>query len=490
MSTTTLSKLLDKGTWQARLFTGSWQEGSSEQDVLEPATGQSLGRIGMADAALVARSAAAASVAQTAWAALAYDERAAVLRRTAQLAEQHFGEIVEWVMRESGSTCVKAEFETSVTVKTLHEAAGLPSRSVGEVLPSVPGRLSLARRRPLGVVGVISPFNFPLYLAMRAVAPAIALGNAVVLKPDPRTAVCGGFAIARLFELAGLPAGVLHVLPGEGAAGAALTADPHVAMIQFTGSTQAGRKVGEAAGRHLKKVSLELGGKNSLIVLDDADIELAVANTAWGAYLHQGQICLATGRVLVQRGIYERFVEKLVAKAKGLTVGNPAMGDVALGPLTNATQRDHVARVVEDAVSAGARLETGGSYRDLFFEPTVLSAVTPDNPAFKEEIFGPVAVVVPFDSDEDAIKLANQSEYGLSMAIVAANVGRALAIGERLRTGLLHINDQTVNDEVINPFGGVGASGNGTSVGGPANLEEYTQWQWLTVKGEAPLYPI
>ncbi|TKC80206.1 aldehyde dehydrogenase family protein [Trinickia terrae] len=490
MSTTTLSKLLDAGIWQGRLFTGSWQESASGQDVIEPATGQKLGRIGMAGAALVAESAATASAAQTAWAALPYDERAAVLRRAAQLAEAHFAEIVEWVMCESGSTRVKAEFETSVTVKTLHEAAGLPSRAAGEVLPSVPGRLSLARRRPLGVVGVISPFNFPLYLAMRAVAPAIALGNAVVLKPDPRTAVCGGFVVARLFELAGLPAGVLHVLPGDGAAGAALTADPHVAMIQFTGSTEAGRKVGEAAGRHLKKVSLELGGKNSLIVLDDADIDLAVANTAWGAYLHQGQICLATGRVLVQRGIYERFVEKLAAKAKGLTVGNPATDDVALGPLINAHQRDHAARVVKDAVSAGARLEAGGGYRDLFFEPTVLSAVTPENPAFREEIFGPVAVVVPFDSDEDAIKLANQSEYGLSMAIVSANVGRALAIGERLRTGLLHINDQTVNDEVINPFGGVGASGNGTSVGGPANLEEYTQWQWLTVKGEAPLYPI
>jgi benzaldehyde dehydrogenase (NAD) len=490
MSVTSSSQLLDKGIWQGRLFTGSWQEGTSAQDVLEPATGLSLGRIGMADASLVAGSAAGASVAQTVWAALPYDERAAVLRRAAQLAETHFGEIVEWVVRESGSTRIKAEFEASVTVKALHEASALPSRSAGEVLPSVPGRLSLARRRPLGVVGVISPFNFPLYLAMRAVAPALALGNAVVLKPDPRTAVCGGFVVARLFELAGLPAGVLHVVPGDGAAGAALTADPHVAMIQFTGSTEAGRRVGEAAGRHLKKVSLELGGKNSLIVLDDADLDLAVANTAWGAYLHQGQICLATGRVLVQRGIYERFVEKLVAKAKGLSVGNPATGDVALGPLINATQRDHAARVVEDAVRAGARLETGGNYRELFFEPTVLSGVTADNPAFKEEIFGPVAVVVPFDSDEDAVKLANQSEYGLSMAIVSANVGRALAIGERLRTGLLHINDQTVNDEVINPFGGVGASGNGTSVGGPANVEEYTQWQWLTVKGEAPLYPI
>lgn len=482
--------LLDKAIWNARVFTGAWEAASGTADVLEPATGELLGRIGMADAAGVAASAAVAALAQPQWAALPYDRRATVLRHAARLAEQHFDEIVEWIVRESGSTRGKAAFEMSVTVKCLHEAAALPSRSAGEVLPSEPGRLSLARRRPLGVVGVISPFNFPLYLAMRAVAPALALGNAVVLKPDPRTSVCGGFAIARLFELAGLPAGALHVLPGDGAAGAALTADPHVAMIQFTGSTGAGRKVGEAASRNLKKVSLELGGKNSLIVLDDADLDLAIANTAWGVYLHQGQICMATGRVLVQRKIYDRFVGKLVEKAASLTVGDPAKGDVALGPLINAAQRDHVAKVIEQARQAGAKVETGGTHRGLFFEPTVLSGVTPQNPAFDEEIFGPVAVVVPFDTDDEAIELANRTEYGLSMAIVTANVGRALRMGERLRTGLLHINDQTVNDEVINPFGGVGASGNGTSIGGPANWEEFTQWQWLTVKGEAPAYPI
>jgi len=488
--TVTSARLLDNDVWHRRLFTGAWQAGASVADVLEPATANRLASIGMADAELVAASSKAAFEAQQAWAVLPYDERAAVLRRAARLAEEAFDEIAGWIVRESGSTRAKAGFETMVTVKALHEATALPSRSAGEVLPSVPGRLSLARRRPLGVIGVISPFNFPLYLAMRAVAPALALGNAVVLKPDPRTSVCGGFVIARLFELAGLPAGVLHVLPGDGAAGAALTSDPNIAMIQFTGSTNAGRKVGEAAGRNLKKVSLELGGKNSLIVLDDADLDLAIANTAWGAYLHQGQICMATGRVLVQRKIYDRFVEKLVTKAASLTVGDPATDDVALGPIINAGQRDHIARVLAAATEAGARIEAGGGFRDLFFEPTVLSGVTAQNPAFNEEIFGPVAVVVPFDTDEEATALANDTEYGLSMAIVTSDVGRALRMGERLRTGLLHINDQTVNDEVINPFGGVGASGNGTSIGGPANWEEFTQWQWLTLKGEAPAYPI
>ncbi|WP_179403278.1 benzaldehyde dehydrogenase [Burkholderia guangdongensis] len=490
MSINASPRLLDRDVWHGRLFTGTWRDGATTTDVIEPATGEHLARIGMADAAFVAAASKAAYDAQQAWAALHYDERAAVLRRAARLAEETFDEIADWIVRESGSTRGKAAFETQGTVKALLEASALPSRAAGEVLPSVPGRLSLARRRPLGVVGVISPFNFPLYLAMRAVAPALALGNAVVLKPDPRTAICGGFAIARLFELAGLPAGVLQVLPGDGAAGAALTSDPHIAMIQFTGSTAAGRKVGEAAGRHLKKVSLELGGKNSLIVLDDADLDLAVANTAWGAYLHQGQICMASGRVLVHRKIYDSFLHKLVAKAQSLTVGNPATDNVTLGPLINAAQRDHVVGVLASAQQAGARIETGGGFRDLFFEPTVLSGVTAQNPVFHEEIFGPVAVVVPFDTDEEAIALANDTEYGLSMAVITPDIGRALRMGERLRTGLLHINDQTINDEVINPFGGVGASGNGTSIGGSANWEEFTQWQWLTVKGEAPLYPI
>ncbi|PYG76488.1 benzaldehyde dehydrogenase (NAD) [Pseudomonas sp. RV120224-01b] len=486
-----MNTLLPNELWNERLFTGTWVPGELPATAItSPGNGQALGTLANAGARQVEQSARVAATAQRSWYALPYDERAKVLRKAAAIAEQYQAEIADWIVRESGSTQAKAGFEASITLKSLHEASALPSRSQGEVLPSSAGRLSIARRRPLGVIGVISPFNFPLYLAMRAVAPALATGNAVVLKPDPRTAVCGGHVIARIFELAGLPAGVLHVLPGGAEAGAALTASPSVAMIQFTGSTAAGRKVGEAAGRHLKKVSLELGGKNSLIILDDADLDLAIANATWGVYLHQGQICMSTGRVLVQRGIYDAFVERLVAKARSLTVGDPASGQVHLGPLINAAQRDNALRIVEAAHAAGATLATGGSADGLFFQPTVLSDVQRDNPAFHEEIFGPVAVVVPFDTDAQAVDLANDTDYGLSAAILSRDTGRALRLGEQLRTGLLHINDQTVNDEVINPFGGVGASGNGTSIGGAANWEEFTQWQWLTLKGEAPAYPL
>ncbi|MFF7860112.1 MULTISPECIES: benzaldehyde dehydrogenase [unclassified Pseudomonas] len=486
-----VNTLLPNELWNERLFTGTWVPGELPATAItSPGNGQALGTLANAGARQVEQSARVAATAQRSWYALPYDERAKVLRKAAAIAEQYQAEIADWIVRESGSTQAKAGFEASITLKSLHEASALPSRSQGEVLPSSAGRLSIARRRPLGVIGVISPFNFPLYLAMRAVAPALATGNAVVLKPDPRTAVCGGHVIARIFELAGLPAGVLHVLPGGAEAGAALTASPSVAMIQFTGSTAAGRKVGEAAGRHLKKVSLELGGKNSLIILDDADLDLAIANATWGVYLHQGQICMSTGRVLVQRGIYDAFVERLVAKARSLTVGDPASGQVHLGPLINAAQRDNALRIVEAAHAAGATLATGGSADGLFFQPTVLSDVQRDNPAFHEEIFGPVAVVVPFDTDAQAVDLANDTDYGLSAAILSRDTGRALRLGEQLRTGLLHINDQTVNDEVINPFGGVGASGNGTSIGGAANWEEFTQWQWLTLKGEAPAYPL
>ncbi|MGA1799007.1 benzaldehyde dehydrogenase [Sphingomonas sp. 4RDLI-65] len=483
------TQLIGDAQLDGSIFDGGWSRPADSADVIEPASGAVLGRIGMTTPAGIATAAAAARAAQRDWAADAPDARAAIFPKAVRVATERWDEIVEWIMRESGSVRAKAEFELSITIKALNLAGAMPHQAQGLVLPSERGRISLARRRPLGVVGVISPFNFPLYLAMRAVAPAIAVGNAVVLKPDPRTAICGGFVIARLFELAGLPAGVLHVLPGRGDAGEALCSDANIAMIQFTGSTAAGRMVGRTASENLKKVSLELGGKNSLIVLEDADLDLAARNASWASYLHQGQICMSAGRILVQSTIAEDFAKRLAQHADALPVGDPMSGQVAVGPIINQTQVDHARKLLDSSVSAGASIAAGGTSDGLFFKPTVLTGVTKDMPAFREEIFGPVAVIVPFETDDEAVALANDTEYGLSAGILTRDVGRGMAIGDRLHAGLVHINDQTVNDDVVNPFGGVGASGNGSSIGGPANWEEFTHWQWTTIKGTPPAYP-
>ncbi|MFL6879296.1 benzaldehyde dehydrogenase [Pseudomonas marginalis] len=490
MSVPETTHLLQRAIASECLFNGDWIPASgSVIPVIEPATGEPLMRCAMANPADIAVACRSAALAQPAWAALGPRERAEVFRKAADLAQQSFAELALYVARETGGALFKGEHEVREAIVLLHQAAGLLSQPHGLVLPSAAGRLSYARRQPHGVVGVISPFNFPLVLSLRSVAPALAAGNAVVLKPDPQTPVSGGFLIARLFEEAGLPKGLLQVLPGAAPAGEALCRDPNVQMIAFTGSTAAGRKVAEVAGRHLKKVALELGGKNPLIILEDADLDLAASNAAWGAWLHQGQICMATGLILAHESIAERLTRKLVDKARALTVGNAARGEAALGPLINQRQLQRVHEIVSDSLQAGARLEAGGEYDQLFYQPTVLSGVRPGMRAFEDEIFGPVATVVSFATDDEAIELANRTEYGLSAAIISPSVGRAMAIGERLDCGLLHINDQTVADECINPFGGRGASGNGGSVGGPADWDEYSQWQWVTVKNTAPVYP-
>jgi benzaldehyde dehydrogenase (NAD) len=483
------SKFLCTESWDSCVFSSGWRKAAQTQEILEPASGKPLARVGVAAANDIQRAAEAARSAQPKWANASFEERAAVLRKAAVLLTENTTEVVDWITRETGAIPAKGHFEVAVTIRCLHEAAAMPSQAQGYVLPSADGRLSFARRAPLGVVGVITPFNFPLYLSMRAVAPALAVGNGVVLKPDLRTPVVGGFVVARLFELAGLPPDVLHVLPGANEAGEALCTDRNVAMIQFTGSTATGRRVGALAGQHLKKMSLELGGKNALIVLDDADLDIAASNAAWGAYLHQGQICMATGRILVQDRVAAAFAERISARARSYQVGDPATQEVALGPIITEKQRDRAHNIVQQSVKAGARLVEGGTYENLFYRPTVLTGVRPGMPAFEEEIFAPVAVITEFTTDDEAVQLANRTEYGLSAGVISRSIDRAMALGRRLNTGLLHINDQTVNDDVVNPFGGRGQSGNGTSIGGPANWDEFTQWQWVTIKGAATPYP-
>jgi len=490
MTTSQSGPVLEGSPWSGNIFNGEWvaaRGGSIE--IKEPANGKLLGRAGFANAADVAAAAKLAASAQPAWAATPVRERSEVLYRVAAYLERNAEELAMFIARETGATFLKGLHEVREAQHHAKAAAALTLQPDGVTLPSTPGRLNLAKRVPLGVIGVISPFNFPLILSLRSVAPALALGNGVVLKPDAQTPVTGGVILALAFAEAGLPKGVLQVLPGSVEAGEALCTDPNVQMISFTGSTATGRRVGELAGKHLKKVALELGGKNSLIVLEDADLELAAKNVAWGAYLHQGQICMATGRVLVHEKIVAALTARLVEKANYLPVGDPAAGNVALGPLINERQRDRVHSIVTQALQEGAKLEAGGKYEGLFYQPTVLTGVRPNMRAFREEVFGPVANITAFASDEEAIALANDTEYGLSAAVLSRSIGRAMAIAERLKAGLVHVNDQTVNDEVLNPFGGTGASGNHTSMGGPADAGAYTQWRWMTVKDAAPPYP-
>ncbi len=487
---TTAVTIAAENAWKGKVFTGRWQLASGgTREVIEPATGKVLTEVGFADAEDVREAAQAAAQAQPEWANTPADQRAAVLRRAAQLLEAHAESLRPWIVRETGSIPPKADFELHMVSGILLEAAAIATQPPGVMLPSGPKRMSFARRVPHGVIGVISPFNAPLILSSRAVAPALALGNAVVLKPDPSTPVTGGFMLARLFEAAGLPAGLLHVLPGDAAVGEAMIADPNIAMISFTGSTAAGKRVGELASRHLKRVTLELGGKNSTIVLDDADLDVAASSAAWGAYLHQGQICMATGTVLAQRKIARDLTERLVAKAKNLPVGDPNAGPCALGPIINGRQLERIDGIVKDAVAKGAVLRAGGSYDKLFYSPTVLENVTPDMRVYTEEVFGPVLCVVAFDTDEEAIALNNATEYGLSVGVITQSVERAMAFTAKLKTGIIHINDQTVADEPWVPFGGKGASGNGGRHGGVANWEEFTQWQWVTIQDKATPYP-
>jgi benzaldehyde dehydrogenase (NAD) len=484
--------LPDRSTWEGRIYSGGWVPGSGEEyEAVEPATGKSLARVGAASPADVRKAAERATQAQREWAALPYDRRAQVMRRAAELFVEHEDEIDEWLMRESGAVRAFAEFQTrAVAAQECFEAAGLASHPYGQLLRSNQPRLSMARRLPAGVVGVIAPFNAPIILAIRSIAPALALGNAVICKPDPRTAVCGGVVFARIFEEAGLPEGVFHMLPGGSDVGAAVVDDPLIHVIAFTGSTRAGKMIACAAAERLKRVHLELGGNSALIILDDVDLEKAVSVGAFGSFNHAGQICMATSRHLVAADIAKDYTAALAEHADRLPVGDPTRPDVAIGPIIDTKQRDNIHRIVTASVEQGATLAAGGTFEGLCYRPTVLTDVPLTAPAYADEIFGPVAPVVAFTDLDEAVRLANGTEYGLSLGILTRDVMKGLDLAERIPAGLVHINDQTVNDEALIPFGGVGESGTGSRHGGlEANLDAFTEVQWVTVRGELPAYP-
>ena len=488
MTTTVLES---QSVWDAKIYSGGWQPGGGGVlEVTDKASGERLGRIGSASTDDVDRAVERARAAQVAWAATPGPLRGDVLRRAAAIIQARAEEISTLIVRETGSIRAKGNAEVRMTVREISEAAALGSQPAGLVLASEsPGRSSTARRVPIGLIGVITPWNSPFLLAARAVGPALVTGNAVLLKPDPQSAVVGGALFAEIFEAAGLPAGLLHVLPGGAPVGEALVRHPGVGAISFTGSTKVGRRIGELAGGLLKKVQLELGGKNALIILDDVDLEAAASTGAWGAFFHQGQICMTSGLHLVQAAVADRYADALVARAKALKVGDPFLTEAHLGPIINERQAANVDRVVAESVAQGARLLTGGKRDGLLYEPTVLADVRPGMPAFEEEIFGPVAPITAFKTDAEAVRLANLTEYGLVAGVLAGDLARGRAIAEQLHAGSVHINDQTIIHEVFAPMGGMGSSGNGAAYGAVTNADQFTEWQWLTSRAEIARYP-
>jgi benzaldehyde dehydrogenase (NAD) len=472
-------------------FLRDWRPGTGDPiEDREPATGRHLLTIPSSTTDDVARAAATAAAAQPAWAETDYQERARILRRAAEIYEAHRPEFGTWTQRETGAVHSKMHHEQNFTIGELHAAATIPYQPYGSLVPTVVrGRLSMLRRIPVGVIGAITPWNSPSVLGMRVVAPALALGNAVVLKPDPQTPVAGGAVFETIFREAGLPEGILQIVVGGADVGEAIVTDPNIARVSFTGSTAAGRRVGQLAGGLLKRVSLELGGNNAFVVLDDADLDAAASAGAFASFQFQGQVCFATGRHIVHRTVADKYVELLAERATRLKLGDPFREEVDLGPIVNQKQLERVDGIVRRSIEGGARLVAGGTHDGLYYRPTVLADVSTASPAWTDEIFGPVAPVVVFDTDDEAVALANDSEYGLTGAVYSRSISRGLALAQRFRSGMVHVNDQTVNDEATVPFGGLGLSGNGSRFGGAANWDEFTEWQWITLRDEPKSFP-
>lgn len=488
---TTQALLAPKEIWSAKIFSNGWKKpGLGVEDVIDKATGAKLGKIGIASSDDVSAAAVSARNAQQTWAKTPGPQRGDVLREFSRLMLTHADELADQIVRETGSIRAKALWEVQMSAREILEAAALGSQPVGVLTSTAEsGRQSIARRIPVGVVGIITPWNSPFILGSRAIGPALAMGNAVILKPDVQTPVAGGVSFARLFEEAGLPAGLFHVLPGGADTGSALVSEPFVDMISFTGSTRVGRQIGSIAGGQLKRVSLELGGNNPYIVLDDTDIEAAASAGAWGSFFHQGQICLTAGRHLVQESVADAYAEALIQKARALVVGDPFDEKVQLGPVINERQAANVERIVSETLAKGARALTGGTRNGPFFAPTVITGVIPGMAAFDEEIFGPVAPITTFRTDDEAVELANATEYGLVAAIASSSLSRAQSIADRLHSGIVHINDQTVLHEVYGPIGGVGSSGNGFNHSTLTNADQFSEWQWITTRSRIPAYP-
>jgi aldehyde dehydrogenase (NAD+) len=439
----------------------------------------------------------AAAEAQESWAEQPPARREEVVRNLLDAIEAHEDEITSLLTHEVGGS--PAMGHTSIQIASDHasEAATLPRRMKGETAESnIPGKENRLYREPKGVVTVISPWNFPLNLSMRAVAPAIAAGNSVVLKPSTESPITGGLLFAKLFEEAGLPEGVLNVVVGRGnEIGDRVASHPESDVVAFTGSTEVGRHVAGLAGENLAVPAMELGGNNAHVVTESADLDRAVDGGVFGSFVHQGQVCISINRHIVHESVYDEYVGRLTERAEALPTGSAHEGDTVVGPIINESQRDEMLDYVERTVDAGATLETGGETVELsgvddslVVAPTVLSDVTNEMAAACNEHFGPIAPVIPFSDVEEAIELANDTEYGLSGSVHAGDLGVAEEIAHGMETGNVHINDQPINDEAHVPFSGIGASGVGT-YNSDAFLDEITETKWISVQKEPRDYP-
>jgi vanillin dehydrogenase len=458
-------------------------------DVVNPASRRAFAKVLMAEPDHMRRAIDAAFAAKDTWGRTLAAERELILQRAADVLESSRQEVVDLLIDEAGSTFGKAQFEVSFTVNMLRAVSGEARRIQGSVIPAdVPGMMSIAIRRPLGVVAGIAPFNFPIILATKKVCLALAAGNTFVLKPSEETSLIG-LKIAEIFQKAGLPPGVLNVVPGDGpTVGPVLINDPRVRLISFTGSTAVGKMIAAECAKQGKKVILELGGKSPLIVLKDADVDYAVSTACFGIFIHQGQICMAGSRIIVEAPIYDAFLERFVVKAKTLQVGDPRDPHTVIGPLIRTSQCALIDGKIKESVAAGARVLIGGTHEGNFYHPTVIADVGPGMPAFRDELFGPVAAVVRAENPDHALKLANDTAYGLSSAVLTNDLQLAMKFALDLEAGMVHINGPTVHDEATVPFGGVKDSGNGRE-GGHWSMDELTETKWITIQLGKRQYP-
>ncbi|WP_035805391.1 aldehyde dehydrogenase family protein [Kitasatospora mediocidica] len=471
---------------------GEWRPGNGSWDVVDinPFNGEKLAAITVATVAEVDQAYRAAERAQKSWAQLNPYARRLVFERALRVIEEREQEITELIIAELGGTHLKAAFELSLSRDMLRECLQLSLRAEGRILPSpVDGKENRLYRLPVGVVGVISPFNFPLLLSLKSVAPALALGNGVVLKPHQDAPITGGTLIAKIFEEAGLPPGLLNVVVTDIAEiGDALIEHPVPKVIAFTGSDKVGRHVATVAASHFKRSILELGGNSALIVLDDADLDYAVDAAVFSRFAHQGQVCMAANRVLVDRSVLADFTERFVRKVASLTVGDPSDPRTQLGPLINITQAESLTAQVDQAVADGATVLLRGTTTGTLMEPVVLTGIAAGAPILQRELFGPVVLLVPFDGEEEAVALANDTPFGLSGAVHTGDVERGVRVAQRIETGMIHVNDGTIHDEPVVPFGGEKNSGLGR-LNGESTVDAFTTLKWISIQHGRSRFP-